>query len=193
MARHIGILLQGLAVMVPALFTFWVLWAMVSWLDGHMGALLKSIPYLETFPGLGILVAFVIIYIVGLLTRLWLFRKGFGFAEKLIRRVPLIKTLYGSVRDMLQFFGGNKKKSRGEAVQVNLGEMGYMIGVSTSALADDGERIGVYLPLSYQIGGFLIYMPRTRVTSAGMSVEEALKLVLTGGMGVQVDEESTPT
>ena len=192
MTRHFGILVQGLVVMVPAIFTGWVLWATVAWLDGNMGALLKHIPYLHTFPGLGIMVAIVTIYLIGLLTRLWLFRKGFGFAEQLIRRVPLIKTLYGSVRDMLQFFGGDTDKAKGEAVQVDLGEMGHMIGVSTGAEAEEGSKIAIYLPLSYQIGGFLVYMPRSKVTPMGMSVEDALKLVLTGGMGSNQDEISKP-
>ena len=195
MGRRIGILLQGMIVVVPSILTIWVLWGSVSWLDGKMRMVLGAIPYLKTFPGLGIIVAIALIYLVGLLTRLWLFRKGLSFAERMIQRVPLVKTLYGSLRDMLQFFGDDKKKNKGTAVRVDVGPMGHMIGVSTGATSDDADRVGVYLPLSYQIGGFLLYIPKERVTPAGMSVEEALKLVLTGGMGTdntqQISAENT--
>jgi len=190
MGRQIGILLQGMVVVVPTILTMWVLWGSVSWLDGKMRLALGTIPYLETFPGLGIVTAIGLIYVVGLLTRLWLFRKGLGFADRMIRRVPLVKTLYGSLRDMFQFFGGDGKKAKGAAVRVDVGPMGHMIGVSTGATTPDADRVGVYLPLSYQIGGFLVYVPKERIAPAGMSVEEALKLVLTGGMGMDTNQDS---
>jgi uncharacterized membrane protein len=186
MKRQFGILLQGMAVIVPVIFTAWVLWATVTWLDGNMRQALGTIPYLETFPGLGIIVALGSIYVVGLLTRVWLFRRLVRLAEKWIERVPLVKTLYGSVRDMLKFFDGSNRP-KGEAVKVDMGEMGHMVGISTTPPGEGGERVGVYLPLSYQLGGFLVYMPKEKLTSAGMGVESALKLILTGGMGDVVE------
>lgn len=57
-----------------------------------------------------------------------------------------------------------------------------MLGVTTGTTGPD-ETIGVFLPLSYQIGGFLIYLPESKISPSDLSVEETLKLILTGGVG----------
>jgi len=172
--------LEGLAVCVPVLFTIWVLVTSVTWLDDVMFEWLgESVP---AFWGLGAMIAMALIYVVGLATRLYLFQKLLGIAEGMIGRLPLVKTLYGSVRDLLQFFGKGSGKPTGSAVRIDLDDQTHMLGITTTE-DSDSERVGVYLPLSYQIGGFLVYFPRERLTPLDMDVESALKLVLTGGMG----------
>lgn len=173
MKTHARIYLAGLMVTVPALVTF----AAIGWLDGLIRELIP-LP-----PGIALLVFLAAIYPVGLLTKLWLFRRIVRLGEKLIDRIPLVKTLYGAVRDLLKFLGGDEKRPKGEAVRLEVGPAGHMLGVTTGAAAE-GDRVGVYLPMSYQIGGFLLYVPREKLVPAGMDVEAALKLILTGGMAV---------
>ncbi|MFT5432461.1 MAG: putative membrane protein [Myxococcota bacterium] len=180
MRRHFGTFLQGLAVVVPVVFTIYVFYASVAWLDHAMFRLLGD--SVRQIPGLGAVLALALVYIVGLLTRVYLFQRFVRFAENLIGRVPLLKTLYGSVRDLFQFFGKGDSKPNGYAVKVQVNEDSHIIGIVTK---DDPEEalVGVYLPLSYQIGGYLVYMPRERISRLPIDVETALKLVLTGGMG----------
>jgi len=179
--RHFGIFLQGLVVVVPVILTAWVVFASVQWLDALMRYFLGD--YLPAFPAMGAIFAAACIWVVGMLMRLYLFASVVAFAEDILSRVPLVKTLYGSVRDLLDFFHkGAGGHPTGEAVHVDLGGDAHMVGITTTA-PTDGGHVGVYLPLSYMIGGFLVYMPKNRVSTAEMDVEEALKLVLTGGMG----------
>lgn len=184
--RHFGIFLQGLAVIIPVVLTIWVLYASVIWLDN----VIRNFVSLPPYPLFGAVFAFACIWVVGLLMRLYLFRQLVAIAELLLNRVPLVKTLYGSVRDLMQFFGGKSGgKMQGAAVRVNIDDTTHMIGISTSEDPESG-RIGVYLPLSYQIGGFLVYFPREKVVPIeNMDVESALKHVLTGGMGTGGDSE----
>lgn len=185
MARHLRIFLQGLVVTVPIVVTLYIIWAMVRWMDINIRQLL---PVVDEIPGMGIIVATVAIYLAGAVANFLLFQNILERAENMINRVPLVKTLYGSVRDMLQYFGNRGARPSGTAVKVNWTPDSQMIGITTGAVADDGG-IGVYFPFSYQIGGYLIYVSRDKLQPAGMSVEEALKLVLTGGVGAISDPE----
>lgn len=189
MGRVFSTFLQGLAVTAPVVFTVYVLVASVRWLDRVMFGLVESWfgESVSTFWGLGAITALGMIYLIGLLMRLYLFRKLVGVTEKLFGRVPLVKTLYGSIRDLLQFFQQGGSRPAGKAVKVELGPHAHMIGITTSQDPDTG-RVGVYLPLSYQIGGFLVYMPPHLAKGLDMDVETALKLVLTGGMGSSSSE-----
>lgn len=180
MRRHFGTFLQGLAVVVPVIFTIYVFYETVAWLDGLMASLLGGTVLLV--PGLGTILALGLIYVVGLLTRVYIFQRLVTSAEAMIGRVPLLKTLYGSVRDLMQFFGQGGNKPNGYAVKVQVTEDSHVVGIVTCEDVEEG-LIGVYLPLSYQIGGYLVYMPPERVTRLEIDVETALKLALTGGIG----------
>ena len=183
--HHLGIVLQGMAVIVPVGVTIWIVWAVVAFVDHVMVALFGDPVF--WVPGLGLVLALGIIYLVGLLTRWYLFRSAVDLAETIIGRVPLVKTLYGSVRDMLKFFGrGAGQQPTGRTVRVELAEQAHMLGITTTEDAG-GDRVGVYLPLSYQIGGFLVYIERSRLRTLDMDVETALKLIMTGGLGVETD------
>jgi uncharacterized membrane protein len=184
-ARHLRIFLQGLVVIVPIVFTLYIIWAMVHWMDVNIRYLL---PVAGEIPGMGIIVAILVIYLAGSLANLLLFQNVLEWAERMIERVPLVKTLYGSVRDMLQFFGNRGERATGEAVKVNWNADAQMIGITTGAVSSDG-RIGVYFPFSYQIGGYLIYVTPEKIEPAGLSVESALKLILTGGVGANPESD----
>ena len=128
MGRHARYLIQGLIISVPVVVTFYILWAVVAWLDVNMRQLM---PQVTRIPGAGILVAIFGMYILGRLTSVYLFQRIFNRGEEIIERVPLVKSLYSSVRDMLAFFGNKKKGPRGQSVQVDLGDYGHMLGVTT--------------------------------------------------------------
>ncbi|HIA02494.1 MAG TPA: DUF502 domain-containing protein [Myxococcales bacterium] len=185
MARHLRIFLQGLVVTVPIVVTLYIIWAMVRWMDINIRQLL---PVVDEIPGMGIIVATIVIYLAGAVANFLLFQNILERAEAMINRVPLVKTLYGSVRDMLQYFGNRGARPAGEAVKVDWTPDAQMIGITTGAVADDG-RVAVYFPFSYQIGGYLIYVSSDKLQPAGMSVEGALKLILTGGVGAIPDPE----
>ncbi len=184
--KHGRIFLNGLVVVTPLVITIYVIAACVLWLDRAVQALFPV--YL---PGVGFAAAIVGIYAVGLLARSWLLKWPIRLTEAVVDRIPLAKSLYSAVRDLLRFLGGADAKSRGYPCVVQLGEeQPQLLGLITTETppqfaADDAEsRVAVYLPMSYQIGGFTLYMHSDKVRRIeGMSVEDLLKLCLTAGVG----------
>ena len=110
----------------------------------------------------------------------------------MLERIPLVKTIYGGIRDLMGFFQGRSKESGpGNVVVVNVSGM-KLLGFVTredfrslpSGIGEEGD-VGVYLPMSYQIGGFTIFVPRSTLTAVDMSVEDAMRFTMTAGMALE--------
>lgn len=186
--KHTAILLNGFVIVAPVLVTIYVVVWVVGKLDTLVLEKLLGAPA-WAFHGLGVLLAIVAIYMVGLGAKVWLFDKAIRMGESVVARIPLVKSIYGAIRDMLQLFGG-EDRAAGRPVTVTLdnGQM-KLLGMVTQdstghILHDDEDRVAVYLPMSYQLGGYTAFVPREAVTPLEhMTVEDLLKLALTGGAG----------
>jgi uncharacterized membrane protein len=138
--------------------------------------------------GMGIGVGILVVFLMGVLMNLWLFRRLFRLMEKLFDRIPLIKTLYGSVRDMLGLFSGSESAGMSQVVLVTIQGM-KLVGFVTresftelpAGVGTTGE-IAVYIPMSYQIGGYTVVLPRSAVTPLMWSVEDAMRFAITAGV-----------
>jgi uncharacterized membrane protein len=198
--QHGRIFLNGLIVLVPILITVYVAWTALWGLDMLVRKALKPVwtgPMQglseAPVPGIGILVGVVAIYAVGLLARSWLLRWPLRIAEGIVERIPLVKSLYSAVRDLLQFLGGQEAASRGRpCVWKAAGGRTHLLGLITQERpqkflpGDEEGRIAVYLPMSYQLGGFTFFVPAEEVEELeDMTVEELLKLALTAGIGAK--------
>ena len=146
-----------------------------------------TFPNATYFPGLGMIAALVVMFIVGLLMKAILIRKLFSFGEQMLYRLPLIKTVYRAIRDLFDFFSP-KKEGLGQVVAVTYNGM-EMIGFITQTDQDrlpgsfrDQDSVLVYLPMSYMIGGFTVFIPREHVRELNMSMEEAMRFALTAGI-----------
>jgi len=141
-------------------------------------------------PGMGVVAGLVLVLVIGVLMNAWLFRTLFRWSEKLLERIPLVKTLYGAVRDLMGFFSGSEKKAMRKAVMVAVGNtplrlIGFITREDFSGLpagVGGGDTVAVYLPMSYQIGGFTTMVPRAAVQPIDMSIEEAMRFAVTAGM-----------
>ncbi len=193
--------LNGLVIVAPVLITLYVVAAALWGLDKVIRRGLAHIAIwpdwlmvgpageMRPIPGIGIIVGVVGIYMVGLLARSWLFGKLISLGEGLVERVPLVKSLYSAVRDLLQFLGGTAE-SRGQPAAIRDADgTVMMLGLITQKrpqkfLPTDTDRIAVYLPMSYQLGGYTVYVPPGRVEPMEeMSVEDLMKLAMTAGVG----------
>ena len=108
--------------------------------------------------------------------------------EALVLRVPVVKTVYGALRDVTRLVNTDGRKGDLErVVMVDIGP-GRVMGFVTQEHASlpgacSGEDlVAVYLPMSYQIGGYTLYLPRSRIEPIDLSVEAAMRIVLTGGL-----------
>ncbi|MDP6544946.1 MAG: DUF502 domain-containing protein [Phycisphaerae bacterium] len=186
MKKQLGIFLAGVMVLVPLAVTVYV----VCWLGSALDALGASIlPNITLPPGVGALVLIAAVYLVGLATRFWLFQAVWSLLEQIVTRVPGIKTLYESVRDLLQLFGGNAGKM-GKVVHYSpRGSSMKMLGIRTNdnpPFAQDsggGRTVAVYLPFSYMFGGITVYCEPECIEELDMPVEQCLKLCATAFVG----------
>ena len=195
------ILLRGLVVMLPIVITM----ALVYWLVVSAEALLGGVARLVLpdkyyFKGLGVLLGILLVLAAGIGVNVWFTRMLLGRAEALMERIPIVKSIYGAVRDIAAFFSTGKSKERFQkVVVVTLGEDMRLVGFLTredftdlpDELAHAGDTVAVYLPMSYQIGGFTVYMPRASVVPIDMTVEDAMRFTLTAGMSSAKSLNST--
>jgi len=181
----------GLAVTLPVVATLYILvWATLA-TERVLDVLLRFVlPQAVYLPGLGVVLGVVLVFLVGLLMRTWVVRKIFSWIEVLMYRVPVVKTVYGALRDFTEFLSRPQKQGAKQVVLVRLGgtDMRIMGFVTRDDLAglppgmSDPGMIMVYMPMSYQVGGYTVLIPRSSVQPVDMSFEEAMRFTLTAGL-----------
>src|SRR6266850_1418936 len=188
--NHVGrTFLTGLLTVLPVIATlYFILWVL-SILEQFFGKqVLLLIPDQWYRTGMGLAVAVVFVFLVGLLMHAILFRRLFGWAEKALLEIPLVRSVYAALRDLLGLFAQHKEPSL-QVVSLdlpgNLRVLGFItrsdFGDAPAGIARAGE-VAVYLPMSYQIGGYTVLVPRSACTPVEMSREEAMKFILTAGL-----------
>ena len=187
----IRMFLTGLAAVLPVTVTLYVLYWLGSAAESFLGRGLKMlVPSNLYWPGMGVVAGLALVFVIGVLMKAWLFRKVFRWGERFVERIPLVKALYGSVRDLMGFFSGSDKKTIRKAVVVSVGNtplrfIGFItredFGDLPAGIGGDGN-VAVYLPMSYQIGGFTTMVPRSAVQPIDMSIEQAMRFAVTAGM-----------
>ena len=183
-----GILLKGLVTILPiGLTVYFVYWLGIT-TESLLSKPIKALIGDGYWPGMGLVTGFVILFVVGLAVNAFLVRRVLGLGEELLLRVPVVKTVYSAIRDMTRLVNTDKKKGDlDRVVTVDVG-VGRLIGfvtqehANTLGLGGGDDLIAVYMPMSYQIGGYTIYLPRSRVVETDLTVEQAMRIALTGGV-----------
>jgi len=185
------IFLTGMLTVLPVLATVYLVVWLVTGAERFVGKqLMWLIPDEYYRTGMGLLLAISAIFAVGLLMHALLFRKLFGWAERLLLEIPLVRSVYGALRDLFGLFAGHEEDQALQVVSVtlpgtNLRALGFVSRADFSDLPEGIGRqgeIAVYLPMSYQIGGYTLFMPREQAVPVDMSREEAMKFILTAGL-----------
>lgn len=190
--KYLGrIFLTGVLTVLPVLATVYLLIWLFTTAESFLGKPLQwLIPEGFYRAGMGLVVGMVVIFVVGILMRAYIVRRLFEFTEKLLLRLPLIKTIYGALRDFFGLFAGQDDQVALQVVTVQLpGSDMRLMGFVTrdhfsdlpGGVANEGD-VAVYLPMSYQIGGYTVFMPRSQITPVDMSRERAMRFVLTAGL-----------
>jgi len=191
--RQIGkVFFQGLVAILPLALTISVLWWLGSTAEAVFGAVLKWLMPSDYYvPGLGVALGFGAIFVVGMILRAWWVRSLWAGIEGLFEHIPLVKSIYGSVKDLMTFFAeGESKRELNQVVLVRVGDPALQVlGFITSddakevtGRSEEADKVAVYLPMSYQIGGFMVIVPRDAIDCVDLSVEDALRTVVTAGL-----------
>jgi uncharacterized membrane protein len=183
-----GILLKGLVTILPISLTVYFLYWLSVTTESLLSKPIKALVGDAYWPGMGLVTGFLLLFVVGLAVNAFLVRRVLGLGEELLLRVPVVKTVYSAIRDMTRLVNTDKKK--GELDRVVTVDVGFckLIGfvtqehANTLGIGGAADMIAVYLPMSYQIGGYTVYLPRSRVVETDLTVEQAMRIVLTGGV-----------
>ena len=184
-------LLTGLITTLPVLLTIYLFYWFAISTEAVLGEMIRLILPEEKYrPGMGLVVGFFALFMIGLLMHLYIVRWLFSKAEQVLFHMPVVKSVYRAFRDFLDYFSPSSKKEFQQVVSVAVGDTGMeVIGFITQ---DDLEKmplefrkkdtILVYIPLGYMIGGYMVFMPRHAVKPIDMNMEEAMRFTLTAGV-----------
>lgn len=181
----------GLFVVVPVGVTLFVLKFLFSFADGILGTYLDQMLIAVTkhdyyFPGLGMITGAVVVYLTGLLAANVMGKRLLRWWDAILARIPLVKSIYTSSKQLTQVFQEGKTSYR-RAVFVEWPRKGVRaVGFVTAEVEWEGERlVVVYVPtMPNPTSGFALFFREDEVFESGMTVEDAVKFVVSGGVVV---------
>lgn len=186
MKRILGYFFQGLLYTLPIAATIYVVYKAIVLIDGILPI---------KVPGLGILILILSITLIGFIGGALISSRILKL-EKLLDRIPLIKIIYTSVKDLLSAFVGKKKRFT-EPVLVKMeGEVERLGFITQKDLTDLGiseNKIGVYIPFSYAVTGNLIIVPKQNVTPIDANSADIMKFIISGGVTEIEENEEEAT
>ena len=178
MKKIINYFLQGLLYIVPISVTIYVVYWTFIKIDGIL-------PF--QFPGLGLIVIIFMIILIGYLGSTIIKSPINSFFQKILKKAPLLKTIYTSVKDLMGTFVG-QKKGFNTPVLVKIYEnstierIGFITNEDLSTLNIKDGKILIYLPHSYAFSGQLFVVNRSYITPIDASSAEIMKLIVSGGV-----------
>jgi uncharacterized membrane protein len=178
MKKIINYFLQGLLYTVPITVTG----AFVVWTFNKIDAIIPGL-----FPGLGLIIVIVLITIIGIIGSAAITSPINSFFQNLLKRAPLLQTIYSSVKDLMSTFVGNKKGFN-QPVMIKIYEnssierIGFITNENLNSLGIKGEKILVYLPHSYAFSGQLFVVEKSYITPIDKPSSEIMKLIVSGGV-----------
>lgn len=193
MRKILTLTMSGLATVLPVTLTVYVIYWVVHTLEVDLRSALITLGLVSPahyWPGLGLVAGFLVLLIVGSLVNAYAGRLVLKYWEDLLGRIPLVKTLYGSFRDVVSLLpsGSGEKRDLQRVVVARFGDV-HAIGFVTredvpAALNAHGGRdwVTVYFPMSYAFGGYTVYLQRDHLEPLDISVEDAMRLAITAGL-----------
>jgi uncharacterized membrane protein len=178
MKKFINYFLQGLLYIVPITVTLYVVYWTFIKIDGIL-------PF--QFPGLGLIAIIALITFIGFAGSVIITSPINAFFQRLLKKAPLLQTIYSSMKDLMRTFVG-KKKGFDQAVLIKLYEnstierLGFITNEDLSSLGIKNGKILVYLPHSYAFSGQLFVVEKSYITPIDKPSSEIMKLIVSGGV-----------
>jgi uncharacterized membrane protein len=184
------IFLSGLVSFLPLALTIYIVYAGVSIVENLLGQFLRRLlPQDAYFPGYGFLATIILIFILGLLINNLLTAALMQRLQEKLTEIPFVKVVYSPLRDLMNLFSkNNSQNSLKKVVLVTISPNISVIGLVTREDFSDlnlnfnigSDKMAVYVPMSYGLGGYTLLMDKNLVQSVDIPVEKAMSLALTG-------------
>lgn len=189
-AKHIkGKFLTGLFILIPLIVTIYIVYVIISFFEPFVGPLVKNVLLRLTgqeiyIPGIGFILFIIITYVTGMAASNYFGKTALSRGEKVLRRIPFVKTIYSSVKDMTEAFSSDKIKSFKETVLVEFPFPGrYAIGFVTNRIVMEGKPFcTVFIPPTpIPTAGFLVIVREEELKFLDITIDNALKYIISLG------------
>jgi uncharacterized membrane protein len=183
-----GTFLKGLLTLLPITLTLYLLFWIASSAESAFGEPLRTwFPQPLYFPGAGMVLVIVLIFLFGTIVNNYFARRFVDWLEERLEALPVIRSIYGPLRDVTQLFakGGQTASQRVVMVQFDSGV--ELMGLITREQFQDlppntvaAGSVTVFVPYSYGVGGMTLIVPRSRVRETAIPADKAMQLAITG-------------
>ncbi|MEQ9111545.1 MAG: DUF502 domain-containing protein [Rhodospirillaceae bacterium] len=204
-ARLRNYFLTGILVSAPLVITFYAAYVVVSFIDNTVTGLLPDTYNPNTYlpfsvPGVGLIVLFTTLVVIGFLTANFLGRLLIKWGEMLLERMPVIRNVYGAIKQIFETILKSQSTAFRDVVLVEyprkgLWCIGFVSGTTKGEVQNltADEMVNVFLPTTPNpTSGFLLFVPRKDMTKLHMTVEEGIKMVVSGGI-ITPPDKRVPT
>jgi uncharacterized membrane protein len=188
-----GYFLTGIIVTAPVGLTFYVSFLFIGFIDSKVRNIIPVQYHYDNIlpfeiPGLGLLFVFIMLTFIGFLTAGLIGRYIIKLGERIIARLPIIRSVYGALKQIFESVLKTSSKSFREVVLIEyprkgIWAIGFITGNTKGEVqhASKEELVNVFLPTN-PTSGFLIFVPRKDLNILNMNVEEGIKMVISGGI-----------
>ncbi|SET32253.1 DUF502 domain-containing protein [Oceanicella actignis] len=195
--RMRGNFLTGLVVVAPTLLTIYLIWTVITFVDGKIVPWVPAAYNPSTYigvdiPGFGVLVFILFTAVVGYLTKNLFGRQLVHLAEDWVERMPIVRSIYNALKQIVETVLSQSQTSFKQACLIEYPRKGLwaIAFISTETRGEIAEAapagepmLSVFLPTTPNpTSGFLLFVPRSQVVILDMTVEEAAKLVISAGL-----------
>jgi uncharacterized membrane protein len=194
-ARLRSYFFTGVVVTAPIVITLWSAWWVLTFLDALIARIIPPEYNPNTYlpfaiPGLGLIVTILFFILVGFFARNFLGRMIIRASEFIVGRMPLLNTVYKAIKQVFEMTMGAQSTAFREVVLFQYpNEHSWTIGFVTGVTPGDIQKAGngdevlnVYSPVTPTTAGFIFFIPRSKLIFLSMSVEDAVKLIASGGI-----------
>lgn len=190
-----GYFLAGVLVTAPIGITFYISWLLIRWVDAQVTPLLPPAYNPETYlpfaiPGLGLVIVFIVLTFIGWSTAGLLGRLWFRISEHFLARMPVIRSVYAAVKQIIETILKQQSNAFREVVLFEYPRRGsWAIGFITGQTQGEVQNlttddvVNVFLPTTPNpTSGYLLFIPKKELVILDMTVEEGIKMVVSGGI-----------
>jgi uncharacterized membrane protein len=185
----------GILITAPLLITFYLAWLFIGFVDAKVHPLIPVKYNPETYlpfaiPGLGLVVLFIVLTLIGAITAGFFGKLWLRFTEQLLNRMPVVRNVYNAIKQILETVLAQQSNAFREAVLVEYPRRGiwaiaFITGRTEGEVQNitEEECINIFLPTTPNpTSGFLLFVPKKDLISLNMSTEDAIKMVISGGI-----------
>ena len=184
--------LRGLVTILPVGVTLYLLYIFLAWSEALAMWVIRPLVGDVYLPGMGLVLGVLGIVVLGVIVSQSFMGRLLTLFEFPFTNLPVVKSIYSSLKSFADYFSPTHEQSPQQVVALRMPDQPLeIVGMVTRQSLNDlpagllrGDRVAVYLPMGYMIGGYTVFVPRSWVTPIDMSVEEAMRQSLIAWMAL---------